>query len=230
MMSRADILMLSLSQFFSTRTHIMRLVYLVEPSSAATAWASSTDVSKISSKISLRLIDWFVTNYAKTHNVLKAYSKQQFDPFRRRDRILFHYGSENIETTVGQLNFFRWMIENRILEYVEEHVDEIEADMISSTQHRTCNDDLPSLDISPKRVSCPSPSSQAACTTTTPSKTNLCRMSQAYGRKLRIITRNAEKNDKSVEIAVGIMNDPPGCGKTFVMLALLASEPNSVNL
>eukprot|EP00798_Chlamydomonas_sp_ICE-L_P002160 gene2159-18211_t len=181
MMSRADILMLSLSQFFSTRTHIMRLVYLVEPSSAATAWASSTDVSNISSKISLRLIDWFVTNYAKTHNVvihspiaslplyvyrqyrmqLKAYSKQQFDPFRRRDRILFHYGSENIETTVGQLHFFRWMIENCILEYVEEHVDEIEAGMISSTQHRTCNDDLPSLDNFPKRVSCPSPSSQA---------------------------------------------------------------------
>lgn len=197
MMSRADILMLSLSQFFSTRTHIMRLVYLVEPSSAATAWASSTDVSKISSKISLRLIDWFVTNYAKTHNVvihspiaslplnvyrqyrmqLKAYSKQQFDPFRRRDRILFHYGSQKIETTVGQLNFFRWMIENRILEYVEEHVDEIESDMISSTQHRTCNDDLPSLDNFPKRVSCPS--SQAACTTT--SKPNLCRMSRVKG-------------------------------------------------
>eukprot|EP00798_Chlamydomonas_sp_ICE-L_P025492 gene25492-11148_t len=199
----------------------------------AIAWASSTDVSKISSKISLRLIDWFVTNYAKTHNVvihspiaslplnvyrqyrmqLKAYSKQQFDPFRRRDRILFHYGSENIETTVGQLNFFRWMIENRILEYVEEHEVLTDASL---------TDDSPTDD--------PPKCGRVALWKHQSAMLRRCHCIEAYGRKLRIITRNAEKNDKSVEIAVGIMNDPPGCGKTFVMLALLASEPDSVNL
>lgn len=180
--------MLSLSQFFSIRANIMRLVDLVEPSSGK-AYSS-----RVSTKISLRLIDWFVTNYAKTHNVvihspiaslpfnvyrqyrmqLKAYSKQQFDPFRRRDRILFHYGYDNIETTVGQLNFFRWMIENRILEYVEDHVDEIEEDMITNTQNRPAQDVDP-----PKNVHCPNNSSQDVFIDV--AKTNSCRMSRVKG-------------------------------------------------
>jgi hypothetical protein len=60
------------------------------------------------SKLSLRLIDWLVTNYAKKHNIsyvtkggrhvivylaykahLKAYSKKMFDPFCRQKRIQF---------------------------------------------------------------------------------------------------------------------------------------------
>eukprot|EP00798_Chlamydomonas_sp_ICE-L_P017303 gene17303-23612_t len=270
-MSKADILMLSQSHFFSKRVHIMRLVSLVEPSSSAT---------KESNKISLRLVDWFVTNYANTHNVvicspiaslpfnvyrqyrmqLKAYSKQQFDPFRRPERILFHYVTENIETTVGQLNFFRWLIENRILEYVEEHVDEIEADMMMSTQHRTAPDAAP-------KSSRPPHSSQAAALFHSPSKPDCemltdtsptdgpptcgrvtfwkhqcamlrrCRCIEAYDRKLQKNDndKNDPKNDKNdpkkiANIAVGIMNDPPGCGKTFVKLALMAAETNSTNL
>jgi len=107
------------------------------------------------SSISLRLIDWFVTNYAKKHNnvitqevnnnvlhfnvylsyrsQLKAYSKQLFDPFRRRERITFIFDNKNsIETTIGQLNFFRWVIQNNIIEYVEKHIKEIEDDMIKT--------------------------------------------------------------------------------------------------
>ena len=64
---------------------------------------------------------------------LKAYSKKNFDPFQRRDRILFIY-NENKElcTTVGQLNFFRWAIENKIIDYIENNIDEIQADMNES--------------------------------------------------------------------------------------------------
>jgi hypothetical protein len=77
--------------------------------------------------MSLRLIDWFVTNYAKKYNIsyivkkqkffvyneyknqLKAYSKKLFDPFCRRERILFQVADITpFETTVGKLNFFRW--------------------------------------------------------------------------------------------------------------------------
>ena len=77
------------------------------------------------SNISLRLIDWFVTNYAKKFNTrimtkskkhvivylsykshLKAYSKKMFDPFCRWKRITF----KNIETTVGQLNFLNGLL------------------------------------------------------------------------------------------------------------------------
>jgi hypothetical protein len=96
------------------------------------------------SKISLRLVDWLVTNYAKKHNVsymtkqgrhvivylaykahLKAYSKKMFDPFCRWKRIQFL----GMNTTVGQLNFFEWAIQDEVLEYLETHYDEVQADM-----------------------------------------------------------------------------------------------------
>ena len=106
------------------------------------------------SKISLRIIDWFSTNYAKkfytlyiiegtNENVtrrfkvyddyklkLKAYSKRRFDPFCRWDRISVPYtGGRFIETTIGQLNFFKWAIENKVVDYLEENYSEVEKDM-----------------------------------------------------------------------------------------------------
>ena len=106
------------------------------------------------SKISLRILDWFVTNYAKKFytiydlNIenstdavrfkvyndyklkLKAYSKKRFDPFCRWERITIPYDNENyIETTIGQLNFFKWAIEHKILHYIDQEYDEIELDM-----------------------------------------------------------------------------------------------------
>lgn len=94
--------------------------------------------------ISLRILDWLTTNYSKKNNIsyvttsgkhviiylaykshLKAYSKKMFDPFCRWDRIDFH----GISTTVGQLNFFAWVIEDEVLDYLREHLDEIHADM-----------------------------------------------------------------------------------------------------
>ena len=100
------------------------------------------------SKISLRLIDWLVTNYAKKHNIsymtkqgrhvivylaykahLKAYSKKMFDPFCRWKRIQFM----EIHTTVGQLSFFEWAIQDEVLEYLETHFDEIQKDMDESS-------------------------------------------------------------------------------------------------
>lgn len=104
-----------------------------------------------SSVISLRLIDYFVTNYSKKYNTsymlnnrhflvyfnykreLNAYSKRLFDPFCRRERIMFQArGIDPFVTTVGQLNFFRWFIEKNIYEHVEEHREEIEKDMNST--------------------------------------------------------------------------------------------------
>lgn len=103
------------------------------------------------SPISLRLIDYFVTNYAKKMNTLftldgkhflvhfnykrelNAYSKRLFDPFCRRERIMFQArGEEPFMTTVGQLNFFRWFIEKRILEFITENRETIERDMNST--------------------------------------------------------------------------------------------------
>jgi len=116
------------------------------------------DVVGEGSDISLRVIDWFVTNYSKQYgihyeirrpnrmprhfyvyneykNQLAGHGKKYFDPFRRRSRILFKYrlsGTEpesSIETTVAQLNFFKWAIENLIIDYVRSHLQEIIDDM-----------------------------------------------------------------------------------------------------
>jgi hypothetical protein len=105
------------------------------------------------SKISLRIVDWFATNYAKKYYTLyfinetsdnprrfkvyvdyklklKAYSKRRFDPFCRWDRISIPYKKDTcIETTIGQLNFFKWALENKVVDYIEENYELIEKDM-----------------------------------------------------------------------------------------------------
>ena len=70
--------------------------------------------------------------YLSYRSQLKAYSKQLFDPFRRRDRIIFYYENDNksIETTIGQLNFFRWVLQNDILQYINQNLKDIEKDMV----------------------------------------------------------------------------------------------------
>jgi hypothetical protein len=48
-----------------------------------------------------------------------------------------------METTIGQLNFFKWAIENKIIDYIEEHYDVIESDMNnrnSTAKRRTPTD------------------------------------------------------------------------------------------
>jgi hypothetical protein len=118
------------------------------------------------SQISLRIIDWFVTNYAKKHDTvynipyssqsisqdvsdihqskggkrfkvyvdyklkLRAYSKRRFDPFCRWERISVPYKNGNfIQTTLGQLNFFKWALENDVIRYIKENYSDVETDM-----------------------------------------------------------------------------------------------------
>ena len=61
---------------------------------------------------------------------LKAYSKRRFDPFCRWERINIPYKDDaHIQTTIGQLNFFKWALENKVIDYIEQHYNEIEDDM-----------------------------------------------------------------------------------------------------
>lgn len=66
---------------------------------------------------------------------LQSYTKMFFDPFRRYERISFVLETSptlvSIETTVGQLNFFRWALENNVLEYITKHLADIEDCMAS---------------------------------------------------------------------------------------------------
>lgn len=103
------------------------------------------------SSISLRIVDWFVTNYSKQYYItyttatdarfkvyvdyklkLRAYSKKRFDPFCRWDRISVPYNDgQYIQTTIGQLNFFKWAFENNVINYIIKHYADIETDMNS---------------------------------------------------------------------------------------------------
>lgn len=147
--SGKDLLMMALVRFYKQNNNhnMYRIIPIIEGNCT----------------ISLRLIDWFVTNFSKKYNTiitrakknddgmeyfnvyisyrqqLKAFSKQQFDPFRRRDRIRFVYDKDNnwVETTIGQLNFFKWVLQNSILDFIVSNVEMIEADMVTTQKMNT---------------------------------------------------------------------------------------------
>jgi hypothetical protein len=146
--SKQALLIIPITKFFSNKETLNKLIVILKGES-----------------ISLRLIDWFVTNYCKKNNVmynmndfkknttnqteeqlqsfdnyiivhnnykgqLKAYSKRNFDPFCRRNRIRFYYDDgKYFITTVGQLNFFKWALETHIVDYIEKYLKAIEDDM-----------------------------------------------------------------------------------------------------
>jgi len=116
------------------------------------------------SSISLRIVDWFATNYSKKNWTqymindrqfkvyidyklkLKAYSKKRFDPFCRWERITIPYNNgQFIETTIGQLNFFKWALENKVIDYIEENYSIIEKDM--NSRNSTSRKRSPSIDV-----------------------------------------------------------------------------------
>lgn len=128
-----DLLLNNLMDFYKDETNLTRMLKIITGES----------------KISLRIVDWFATNYAKKYytvfNIdnerrfkvyvdyklkLKAYSKRRFDPFCRWERISIPYkDGTSIETTIGQLNFFKWALENKVVDYIEENYETIEKDM-----------------------------------------------------------------------------------------------------
>jgi|TARA_B100001287_G_scaffold235848_1_gene208207 hypothetical protein len=135
-----DLLMKCLMDFYADKSRLNEMMNIINGES----------------NISLRIVDWFVTNYAKKFYTiyelpqerngksistrfkvyndyklkLKAYSKKRFDPFCRWERITIPYNEDNcMETTIGQLNFFKWAIENKIIKYIQENYNDIEKDM-----------------------------------------------------------------------------------------------------
>ena len=103
--------------------------------------------------VSLRLLDYLVTNFSRSKNTvyktakgetvhlyreyksqLRGYSKRQFDPFARRERVLVDFPGGAIETTMAQLNFFRWAFNRGVVDYAAENASEIEG-FYSSTKN-----------------------------------------------------------------------------------------------
>lgn len=135
-----QLLLNNLMEFYKDKDNILKMMNIINGES----------------KISLRIVDWFVTNFAKKNFTiyevpikkngifemsrfkvyndyklkLKSYSKKRFDPFCRWDRISIPYDETSfMETTLGQLNFFKWAIENKIIDYIQENYQIIESDM-----------------------------------------------------------------------------------------------------
>jgi len=119
MATRGDLLLEALRRFFETPEHAQQL----------------KDILEHRRGVSLRNLEWFVTNYSRQTNVtyktstgrqftvhvaykssLDGYSKKFFDPFCRTERIEF----QGLTTTVAQLNFIRWCIVNGIVDYITE--------------------------------------------------------------------------------------------------------------
>jgi len=158
-----DLLMKNLKDYYSNTENMDKVIQIINGQS----------------NISLRIVDWFTTNYSKKYytcyNVarengeirrfkvfddyklkLKAYSKKRFDPFCRWDRLSFPYKNDTfIRTTIGQLNFFKWALENNIIEYINEHFKEIDVDMNSrnsqSKAKKRCEDEKNGIKIRKKR-------------------------------------------------------------------------------
>ena len=140
--SKEEILLESLTKYFYNNKNIDYIIPIITGNS----------------NLSLRAIDWFVTNYSHKYNIiypitkkknlqnfnvyncyknqLKAYNKRFFDPFCRVNknnlikRIIFKYNDDNyIQTTIGQINFFKWAVENNILMYINDNYNDIYNDM-----------------------------------------------------------------------------------------------------
>jgi len=193
---RRELLIFSLQRFYSSRNDLDKLIPIL----------------KGDGDISLRLIDWFVTNYAKKHHVsyilseqefivylnykgqLKAFSKKLFDPFCRRERILFQCGSyEPFETTVGQLNFFRWAFEKNILEYIRSHI----TDIIHEEKLARANGTQSSTDTSVSTTSVQSSVTMVSQASTGSSKSTRRRRTE----KVESSTKMMHKHDFEVRLS-----------------------------
>ena len=131
-----DLLMKNLMDFYNKNNNLEKILKIINGES----------------QISLRLIDWFATNYSRKNFTviehikedkiirtkvyvdyklkLKAYSKKRFDPFCRWERINIPYKNDNyIQTTIGQFNFFRWALEYGIIDYIKKNFKSINQDM-----------------------------------------------------------------------------------------------------
>jgi hypothetical protein len=142
--TKLSLLMKSLTDFYQNPIYIEQIKSIIDQNSV----------------ISLRILDWFITNFSKKHRTiitnsngsidvyqnyklqLKSFSKKQFDPFCRKNKIIFYYDDDDyIETSCGQLCFFRWCFDNDILTHVKNNLSTIEQDMKNSLKSKKISKD-----------------------------------------------------------------------------------------
>lgn len=151
MQSREEVLLTSLIRFYKKEPKYLNMI---------------SDVSRQKTSISLREMDYTVTNYSYNNKVkytldsgeefnmyidyknqLRGFSKRCLDPFRRRQRIFLDYETlapiflndtevntyeqreDGLVTTIGQLNFFKWALNNDVIKYCFENKEAIDKEM-----------------------------------------------------------------------------------------------------
>lgn len=164
LLSKDEVLLNSLYEFYKKDSNMTKILPIVTGNS----------------ELSLRVLDYFVTNYSKLHDIkiklsdgvniniyqdyknkLKSYNKRFFDPFCRinkknmTNKIAFKYSKDKfIITTIGQLNFFRWAITNKIIDYVvlNHKVINDEMNMINKINKKSTKDKLNEKDMINERL------------------------------------------------------------------------------
>ena len=91
-MKKSSILLSSINQFYADQNNRNKLLTILNKSGG----------------ISLRNLEWFI---------------KLFDPFCRAEKFTYRIPetSEEIQTTLAQLNFIKWVIKNSILDFIQEH-------------------------------------------------------------------------------------------------------------
>lgn len=164
LLSKDEVLLNSLYEFYRKDSNMTKILPIVTGNS----------------EISLRVLDYFVTNYSKLHDIkiklseenhlnvyqdyknkLKSFNKRFFDPFCRinkknmTNKIAFKYSKDKfIITTIGQLNFFKWAITNKIIEYVmlNHKVINDEMNMINKINKKSIKEKINDKDMINERL------------------------------------------------------------------------------
>lgn len=146
-------------------------------------------ISKQKTIISLREMDYTVTNYSNNNKIvyrlkdgtlfnmyldykgqLRGYSKRNFDPFCRRQRIYLDFETktpqflddkdidkyktkeDGLVTTIGQLAFFRWAILNEVVDFCFNNKEKIDAEMEKIDKKKNTKQSKKELAIAKKEV------------------------------------------------------------------------------
>lgn len=110
------------------------------------AYEQAVSIIQSTSKVSLRLVYWFITKHAKGNKTiftlntplhklhadykkwLKIHKNVNFDPFSRVNKVKktvkFTF-MDITQTTLGQLNFFRWATTYNVIQYIIDNHDDL---------------------------------------------------------------------------------------------------------
>lgn len=147
--------MVDVEDSFSRKDEVLLNSVLVWFNEEESRVQTFSDIVHHKNGLSLRIIDWLITNFTKSfsvaiesdglprnlrkdyHKNLTAHNKKNFDPFARRRRInIVLFGKEKRVSTIGQLNFFRWFLSKNLVGFLLENKSVIEKHMKDSDSNQ----------------------------------------------------------------------------------------------